>query len=274
VLLVTINAADLAASGADPIGFVCAIDCPSTLEQSSLERLLSGIRDSCDEQHLVYCGGNLRESAKIIAVGTALGSISDRLPLTREGAAPGDLIVSVGRAGLFWRDAMRVRKGLAVDKRSPLYAPKSQIEPMRLLARERLIHAAMDNSDGLLPTLEEICKKNNATVTVDMEWIKIWIDDLEDCIPNFCFGWGDWNVIATMRETDLPEASKIAAAAGSSITPIGILEPGEPAVHIRSSSQTILAPRLESERFASDSWFSEGIDGYIRRLVGLNLPLS
>jgi len=32
------------------------------------------------------------------------------------------------------------------------------------------------------------------------------------------------------------------------------------------------APRLESERFAKDSWFTAGIEGYIQALLQVELP--
>jgi len=41
-LLVTINASDLAASGADPLAFVAAMEAPPTLGIDGLERLLAG----------------------------------------------------------------------------------------------------------------------------------------------------------------------------------------------------------------------------------------
>lgn len=34
----------------------------------------------------------------------------------------------------------------------------------------------------------------------------------------------------------------------------------------------MVAPRLESERFAQDSWFGSGIQGYVDLLLGVDLP--
>ena len=56
------------------------------------------------------------------------------------------------------------------------------------------------------------------------------------------------------------------------VTTIGNFRNGGAQVFIDRGGKTGPAPRLESERFAADSWFSEGIQGYIDRLLSVNLP--
>ena len=69
----------------------------------------------------------------------------------------------------------------------------------------------------------------------------------------------------------MSEADYLVASASNDVFRIGRANQGEGVFLVRDSGQTIAAPRLESERFASDSWFHEGIDGYVRRL--LDLPI-
>src|SRR5262245_17352750 len=64
-LLVTINASDIAASGAVPEGFVAALDLPKHFAVTDFERLLQGIVDSCQAHGLRYVGGNIREANEI-----------------------------------------------------------------------------------------------------------------------------------------------------------------------------------------------------------------
>jgi thiamine-monophosphate kinase len=99
-LLVTINASDIAASGANPHSFFASLDLPREMEVSQLERLLGGIRAACDRHGFVYAGGNLREAATVSAVGTALGLASSEC-LTRYGAQAGSYVVVVGESGRF-----------------------------------------------------------------------------------------------------------------------------------------------------------------------------
>ena len=114
-LLVTINASDVAASGAVPQAFVAALEMPATLPLDQLHRLLAGIRDSCAANGFAYVGGNLREAATVGGVGAALGS-SKQHPLTRSGASGGDKLIVIGESGRFWADAERLRLGQVVDQ--------------------------------------------------------------------------------------------------------------------------------------------------------------
>ena len=272
-LLVVINASDLAAAGASPLGFLSAIECPREYPIPQFERLLSGIKDACESEGLSYCGGNLREAEKVAAVGTAIGWTPGRKPLRRSGGAPGDLVISVGRGGQFWQDAMRVRRGAEIDRsNSPLFAPKSQLSLMRELAEQNLIKASMDNSDGLLPTLQEIAHKNNCIVDVDVDLIRQHNAIRDDDHVRYWMGWGDWNVVGLISGNNLSIAQQIAKSHKSSVVHIGALQAGSPQVQLQQGSNYTPAPRLESERFAKDSWFSEGIDGYINRLQEIMLP--
>jgi len=272
-LLVTINASDLAAAGASPLGFLSAIECPREYPVPQFERLLLGIKDGCENEQLSYCGGNLREADKVACVGTAVGWTPGRKPLARSGGQPGDVVVSVGVGGRFWHDAIQARQGIAVDRDlSPLFRPRSQITIMSKLAERGFIRAAMDNSDGLLPSLQELANKNNCKVVVDLEKIRDFNSVKTDDYLRYWMGWGDWNVIAIVEASSLKEIKGIDATVNAQIIPIGELAGGASEVELYSGDASIRAPRLESERFAMDSWFSEGIGGYIARLENLPLP--
>src|SRR5437016_689141 len=150
-LLVTINASDLAASGASPLGFLAAIECEANWKVARFERLLEGVKAACEDAGMPYVGGNIREAQRLSAVGIALGLCHPYEPLRRVGMQEGDVLLSIGAGGLFWRDALRMidGRGSVQKEGSPLYKPRSQIHTMCHLAAHRLVGAAMDNSDGL-----------------------------------------------------------------------------------------------------------------------------
>lgn len=85
-------------------------------------------------------------------------------------------------------------------------------------------------------------------------------------------GWGDWNVIAAVAAEDIEEAKRRAMSAHSSLIPIGEFERGDPRVILRRLGRSATAPRLESERFSIDSWFSTGFEEYLRHLLEIKLP--
>ena len=275
-LLVVINLSDLAVAGAQPICFVAAIEAPPELPVEQLRRFLAGIADACREEGVLYAGGNLRERDKLHAVGTAVGQCAPGRGVSRHGAAIGDVLVSVGDGGPFWRDALLARQGHGLGEKedSPLFRPRSQSSAMRKLAEARLVKAAIDNSDGLLPSLAQLAKTNCLGVRLDLDSLpapagseKLKIDPVR-----LWLGWGDWNVVAAIQPEALDEVRTLAASAGSSVTQIGVVTGGDPAVTLRRGEKTAPAPRLESERFAKDSWFSSGLDGYIDLLLSVELP--
>jgi thiamine-monophosphate kinase len=276
-LLVTINASDLAAAGACPLAFVSAIEAPPALAVREFERLLDGIKQGCMSEGLQYVGGNLREAQTLAAVGTAIGTSRGNRLLTRKGANIGDVLVSIGPGGIFWRDALIFREfGICPDKElSPLFKPSSQLHAMEALNRAGLITAAIDNSDGLLPTLSQLSTMNSVQIVLDLEKLTVPIQNKLGVDPaRLWLGWGDWNVIATVRSSDIERFDQLAKTAGLKVSHIGEVIPGDSAVVLKRGNHDQIAPRLESERFVSDSWFREGIDGYVRRLLSAPLPGS
>jgi thiamine-monophosphate kinase len=145
---------------------------------------------------------------------------------------------------------------------------------MEQLNREGLIVAAIDNSDGLLPTLDQLAASNSVGIRLDLDKLIVPTDDVTLGIDpaRLWLGWGDWNVIAGVNSSQFERLTAVAATFGTSVHHIGDFIQGSPTVVLKRGIQAQQAHRLESERFARDSWFSEGIDGYIHRLLSLQLP--
>jgi thiamine-monophosphate kinase len=274
-LLVTINASDLGAAAATPLAFLSAIECQPDMEVGRFERLLTGIAESCRAEGLEYVGGNLKEAAKLVATGIAVGYCVKGKALGRKGAKDGDILLSVGRGGIFWRDALSIKNGNPVaDKTlSPIFKPVSQMKNMSILAASVPIAVAMDNSDGLLATVEQLASINDMSIIIDLEQLtvpdakKLSVDEWR-----LWLGWGDWNVLVGTAPKDASAILQIAKDEGFSASVIGEFKSGTPRAFVKRGEAVRLAPRLESERFAADSWFSSGIDGYIKTLLTLDLP--
>ncbi len=275
-LLVVINASDLAAAGATPLAFTAAIAAPSNLPIPDFKRFLRGIADACKKEGLAYVGGNLRESERLSGVGNAIGYCLPGTAVKRSGAKSGDILVSVGDGGIFWRDAFALQESnRTVNKQgSPVFRPRSQIKAMKVLAQNKLISAAMDNSDGLLPTLVQLASANSLTIKLDLSRLSVrrGISTITVDPARLWLGWGDWNVIAAVSTQKLDRASELSAEVGTRVIRIGEFLSGRPQVLLTRGTQTRVAPRLESERFSRDSWFATGIQGYIDLLLSVKLP--
>jgi thiamine-monophosphate kinase len=144
---------------------------------------------------------------------------------------------------------------------------------MNALTNARLIRCAIDNSDGLLPSLVQLAVANSSSITLDLDTLAVSeANHLKIDPARLWLGWGDWNVLGAVAPGDFETATRIAGEIGAVITRIGEFSGGRFDVVLRRGNKELPAPRLESERFAVDSWFSEGIQGYVDRLVAVALP--
>lgn len=273
-LLVTINASDIAAAGGRPKAFLSSLDIPRETAIEDFEALLAGIRDSCQANGLNYVGGNIRETTSFSATGTGFGECVGYRPLARGNAQPGDVVFCIGQGGQFWCDALAARAGQAVDKgSSPLFRPVSQAPVIWRLAERGLVRASMDTSDGLSPTLVEIARASDVHLRIEVNTLA----GHQDLGPFFAdeprcwFGWGDWTVVTTAPRSSLRDIQLLVADAGSVAVEIGVVEPGQ-GVSLHRSGASCPANGPDSERFVPASWFSSGIDGYIQRLLAMDMP--
>jgi len=274
-LLVIINASDVAAAAADPMALMVAAEFPPEETVARFKRFLEGVRDACDAEGFRYAGGNLREAQRFSATATAVGWRPAMRGLRRQGAEAGDLIVSVGQGGVFWRDAFRLMRGRSVrPEDSPVFRPRSQGATMRALAREGLLSAAMDNSDGLLPTVAELGRLNGLSAHLDVRALAVPGLEGDDDVAaaRLWLGWGDWTVLATVTAERFEQAARTAREAGGVLVPIGRMELGNGEVRLDDGEYSAIAGRLDSERFVRDSWFSAGIGAYASALRAFSLP--
>ena len=165
-------------------------------------------------------------------------------------------------------------RGPVPKEESPLYKPRSQIHVMYRLAAKGLVRAAMDNSDGLLPTLSELASKNASGIELDVDVLAVpgLTEEERADQARMWLGWGDWNVIACISRDRKAEAFTVARELGAVVLSIGKVTSRHSGVVLRRGDRIISSPRLESERFAKDSWMLKGIDEYVRMLRSVPLP--
>lgn len=142
-----VNLSDLAAMGARPVAFFCAVALPPA-DRALLPALARGMAALARESRCLLAGGNVTRAAQLSVTITAVGAVPRGQALRRDGARPGDLLVVSGELG-----------GAAAGRRHPqdrrLRARQQRPTP-RLslgLAARGLAHAAIDLSDGLTQDL-------------------------------------------------------------------------------------------------------------------------
>ena len=149
---VTVNVSDLAAMGAEPLGFLLAIALPKDLDIESFKEILEGVLKACDYYEIPLIGGDTNESSEIIITGTALG-LTEK-PIMKDTYQKGDLIAVTGDIGL-------AALGFELGDLDNIYSkhalkPKAKIKEGIIL--KDFATSATDITDGLASELYEIKK--------------------------------------------------------------------------------------------------------------------
>ena len=149
---VTVNVSDLAAMGAEPLGFLLAAALPKDLEIDSFKEILDGVLEACDFYQIPLIGGDTNEAFEIIITGTALG-LCDR-PLMKDTYSKGDLIALTGDIGL-------AALGFELNELDNIYVKKALKPEARIkegLILKDFATSATDITDGLASELYTIKK--------------------------------------------------------------------------------------------------------------------
>ena len=147
---VTVNVSDLAAMGAEPLGFLLSLAIPKDLDVDLFKEIISGVLSACDYYSIPLIGGDTNEAYEIIISGTALG-LSDK-PLMKDTYDKGDLIAVTGDIGF-------AALGFELETLDNIYTKKSLKPKARIkegLILKDFATSATDITDGLASELYEI----------------------------------------------------------------------------------------------------------------------
>lgn len=151
---VTVNVSDLAAMGAEPLGFLLAIALPKSLEVDSFKEIIEGVLRACDYYQIPLIGGDTNEASEIIITGTALG-LNDK-PVMMDNYGMDDLICLTGDIGL-------AALGFELDDVNSIYARKALKPEARIkegMILKEYATSATDITDGLASELYAIKKED------------------------------------------------------------------------------------------------------------------
>jgi thiamine monophosphate kinase len=82
----------------------------------------------------------------------------------------------------------------------------------------------------------------------------------------FALGWGDWQLIGCCRPDNLEVLRDIVINHSAQLHVIGEVREGNGVLlHDKSSYKTMAA--IDSQRFTADSWFTTGLDAYLKALT-------
>jgi thiamine-monophosphate kinase len=155
-----VNLSDIAAMAGQPVAAVVSVGLPREGGMAQAEELYRGLREMADAFDTALVGGdtNSWDGPLVISV-TVLGEATERGPVKRSGARPGDWLFVTGPLGGSIRGkhldfTPRVREALALHAAVPL-------------------RAMIDISDGLAADVNHLCEESRCGAVLRAESIPI-----------------------------------------------------------------------------------------------------
>jgi thiamine-monophosphate kinase len=164
------NLADVAAMGGVPTALLVGLAVPPDLPAQWVLELADGLGEEAARAGASVVGGDLVRGEAVTISVTALGSLEGRDPVTRSGAAPGDLVAVAGRLG--WSAA-----GFAVLSRG-FRSPRTLVDAHRRpqppydegpRAAALGATAMVDVSDGLVSDLGHVARASGVAIRLETD---------------------------------------------------------------------------------------------------------
>jgi thiamine-monophosphate kinase len=152
------NLSDLAAMGARPLGFTCALAAPPELPVATALGLARGLVSEGARHGTSLVGGNVTRAPGLSLAITALGAVAKGTALLRSAARAGDRVLVTGVLG---------RSALERARRRVRHVPTPRIRAGRALARLAATGACIDLSDGLLSDAGHLARASGVRIVLE-----------------------------------------------------------------------------------------------------------
>ena len=161
------NLSDLAAMGAEPVGYLLTTALRAEMPEAWLAEFAEGLAWDQKRYGIALFGGDSTSTpGPLMASVTMIGQVAPGEALRRSGALVGDAVFVTGAIG----DAMlglEAARG-KIDDFSGYFRERRLLpEPRIGLRLAGLVHAAVDVSDGLIQDLGHICRNSGVGAAIE-----------------------------------------------------------------------------------------------------------
>ena len=174
--LIRINLSDLAAMGnVKPLTCLSGGGMPKNTPPAWIKKFIKTLNAEAEKFGLNLSGGNLARSENLHVYMTVLGEAEKGEIIKRNGAKPGDILYSIGYLGdskagleifLSGKKAKLIHEKKLIER---FWQPKPMIEAGNILGKYKLSKCLLDNSDGLLRSIEIISRASTCRVVVSLK---------------------------------------------------------------------------------------------------------
>lgn len=220
-----VNLSDLAAMGATPRWFLCALALPKDFPEPALWRLARGMSALAREHRIALVGGNFTSARELSVTITAAGELQ-RPALTRGGGRPGDLLYMSGTLGEARLGLIQLQAGL---RQGPAIRRQRRPVPRVALGRlaSRFASAGMDVSDGLAQDLGHLCDASRVGAEVELAHLPLTPRVRAELGAEGALAGGeDYELLLAVPPLRARVFERACARAGERITRIGRLTQG------------------------------------------------
>lgn len=181
--LIGANVSDIAAMGAIPVGVVIVCRYTQSMKNSEFNSVIKGIMEACKKFKMPLLGGDTGSHDRCILSATAIGVCKKKHALLRSNARANDVLCITGKVGLagaalaYFSHIDSIRNRLSIEKEERLARSWKRITPAlkesQFLSNKRLSRCAIDTSDGLLVSCEQLAAASSLSLTLSLDRIAI-----------------------------------------------------------------------------------------------------
>jgi thiamine-monophosphate kinase len=230
-----VNLSDLAAKGAEPVGFLLALALPGDWTTDWLEAFARGLGEDAKAYRCPLFGGDTVKTPGPLMVSiTAFGRVADARLVPRTGVRPGDFLYVSGTIG---DAALGLKLRLGAPALGPLDKANRQFlldryllpRPRQALApaMRQMAHGGMDVSDGFVGDLSKMLRVSGVSARIDLAHLPlsaaahaaIALDPALFAIA--ATGGDDYEILAALAPDQADAFEAAAALAGVAVTRVG-----------------------------------------------------
>ncbi len=236
------NLSDLAAKGAEPLGFLLSLALPSKIDEKWLMAFAEGLGADAEAYRCPLLGGDTDRTPGLLSVSiSAFGSLPHGTMIKRWGAKAGDRLVVTGTVGdaalglvLRAEPERAGRAKLSASERAYLAARYLLPEPKVGLAVALREHAsaAIDISDGLAGDLMKLAAASGVSARIESARLPLspaaqkMVAAEPALLETVLSGGDDYEILAAVAPAALTALQSAADAAGIALREIGTVGAG------------------------------------------------